>query len=365
MNGHTYASEKSTRMESVVVARGIAALLVVFHHAGSIAGQMRFSGYEAFDGYLTRFTGINFFFVVSGFFIGWVNWKNIGLNGKAWEFAVRRMSRIYPSYWLILFPLIILYQMFPNAGFDSQRDPMNAIFSIVLLPYPGAQPVYGVAWTLVHEFLFCIVIALIIFWGKRAVVFLPIWAAAIVMANLLFKDLPYPLGFLFAGVNLQFLVGIGTARLFKHREVPQPVLCFAAGICLYFGLMIFGGMFGFARFTEVLLYSVAMALILSGLIQLERRHQPKFPKVVSMFGQASFSLYLIHPIVLSASIHVLSRVTPFVSSAELTVLTISSVAIIAAILFDRLIETPLSRFVRQRVETRPDGKLESSSNTTS
>jgi exopolysaccharide production protein ExoZ len=359
---NTAKSEKTIPMESIVVARGIAALLVVFHHAGSIASQPRFYGYDAFDGHLTRFTGINFFFVVSGFFIGWVNWKNIGLPGKAWDFAVRRMGRIYPSYWLILIPLIILYQVFPNAGFDSQRAPLNVLFSIVLLPYDGAQPVYGVAWTLVHEFLFCVVISLIILWGRRAIVILPIWGLAIVVGNVFFDHLPYPVDFLLAGVNLQFLIGIGTARLFKSRTVPLPIPCFLTGVLIYFGLIFFGAGFHFKPFEEVILYSLAMALIISGLVQIERRHQPKFPKIVSLFGHASFSLYLIHPIVLSAAIHILTRFIPLNLSAEVAVIIIALVAIAAAIAFDRIVESPLNRAVRQRLDRRPVGVVKSSAN---
>lgn len=343
--------KRSPRLESLVFARGLAAAIVVFHHAGSIASQPRFFGEDAFGGLLTRFTGVSFFFVLSGFFIGWVNWKSIGVPNATWSFATKRLSRIYPSYWLVLIPLILLYQMFPNAGDERQRDLVNVFFSLFLLPYPD-QPVLGVAWTLVHEFLFCIVFAAVIFCGQRAVRLLFVWAAAIVAINLFFKDLPFPVSFYFNVANLQFLMGILTARLIKERSVPVPGVLLVTGLVVYLGFMVFGMHLTTDYFFERVIWASGACLIIAGLTGIERKKPVLLPKGMMVFGVASYSIYLIHPIALSFAIHALYRLPTREFPVEVVVVMLAVIGITAGVLFDLLIEAPLA----QRVRGWVDGK---------
>lgn len=340
---------RSVRLESLVFARGLAAAIVVFHHAGSIASQPRFFGEDAFGGILTRFTGVSFFFVLSGFFIGWVNWKSIGASNATWSFVTKRLSRIYPSYWLVLIPLIILYQVFPNAGDERQRDIVNVFFSIFLLPYPD-QPVLGVAWTLVHELLFCMVFAAVIFFGQRAVRFLFVWAAAIVAVNLFFKELPFPVSFYFNVANLQFLMGILTARLIKERTVPLPAGLLATGIVVYLGFMVFGMHLTTDYFFERVIWATGACLIIAGLTGIERKRPILLPKSMMAFGVASYSIYLIHPIALSFAVHALYRLPTRELPLEVVVVMLAVIGITAGVLFDLLIEAPLARRVREWVD---------------
>jgi exopolysaccharide production protein ExoZ len=159
----------ATKFGLLELGRGVAAALVVFHHAGDVLVEPRFFGVEGFGGHLRNFNvGVDFFFVLSGFIIAWVHWRDIGDPDRLGRYVVRRFARIYPPYWCILFPLIVLYQIFPGTGAPSQHDIATALLSIPLLPDIN-PPVLGVAWTLVHEVFFYALYGVVIAFGRRAI----------------------------------------------------------------------------------------------------------------------------------------------------------------------------------------------------
>ena len=75
------AQKAGNTLESIQVARGLAALAVVFYHASLLftqkAGLNIFSGIGKY-GYM----GVPFFFVLSGFIIGFAHYKDIGKKEK-------------------------------------------------------------------------------------------------------------------------------------------------------------------------------------------------------------------------------------------------------------------------------------------
>ncbi len=144
----------ATKFGLLELGRGVAAALVVFHQAGDVLTEPRFFGVEGFGGHLCNFNvGVDFFFVLSGFIIAWVHWRDIGDPDRLGRYVVRRFARIYPPYWCILFPLIVLYQMFPGTGAPSRHDIATALLSIPLLPdiNPPVLGVGGALWLRGHR----------------------------------------------------------------------------------------------------------------------------------------------------------------------------------------------------------------------
>lgn len=326
-----------TRFNSIVAARGVAALIVVAHHAGAIVAEQRFFGEHAFDGVLTRFTGVSFFFVLSGFFIGWINWKEIGGQARAWEFCKKRLAKLYPAYWFVLIPLIILYAVIPNAVDPSKRDPINAILSFFLLPQPH-QPVYGVAWTLVHEVLFCVVFTLIIWRGKSAIWILPAWALAIFLLQVPEGELAFPASFFFSASNFQFLTGIAVARFLRHWEPPAPAILLPLGALIYLGFMVWGASITSDYFWERFIFAIGGGLIIAGAVGVEHRKGFSIPSFFLLLGNASFGIYLIHPIALSFATRVVSRLPVHGLPVELIVIALVCVSASAGVAFYFLVE---------------------------
>lgn len=154
--------------------RGVAALVVMFYHVGegfatSSVDQVINHGYLAVD----------FFFMLSGFVIGYAydgRWKGNGLTKK--EFFRRRLIRLHP---MLIFGVLLGLIAFAIQGFVQwDGTPVAAhwaliatLLTILFIPaLPGAPhdirgngemfPINGPAWSLFFEYIGNIAYALIL-----------------------------------------------------------------------------------------------------------------------------------------------------------------------------------------------------------
>ncbi|KAB0680297.1 acyltransferase family protein [Aureimonas leprariae] len=333
------------------VGRAVAAGLVVFHHAGSIAQQPRFFDAVPFGYHLGNFNvGVDFFFVLSGFIIAWVHWNDIGEPARVPRYALKRFLRIYPPYWAVLLPLTALYVAFPQGGIPSQRDPVNIAMSALLLPYP-VPPVLGVAWTLVHEIFFYAVFAAIIAAGRKALLLLPIWFAAIVAASLLQVE-TFPLTFFFNPFNMEFILGVGVAVMLRHRSVPAPLLLATVGVVIFVATMLFATTVQDHPLVGRLAFGLPAAMFVAGCVELERRRPRRLPAVLALLGAASYVIYLVHPIALSFGAQALTRLPTRDLPVDIAVLLLGLIGIGAGVLFHVVVERRIASALKSLTSTR-------------
>jgi len=124
--------------------RGIAALLVVLFH-------LTLSAPEAHYGFELGVTGVDLFFIISGFVILMTVQK-----AKHWtDFVVSRISRIYPTYWAcVTFTaiLLLLTQHSPWLWFIWKYGINMTMFQV----YLHVPDIDGPYWTMIIEMLFYI-----------------------------------------------------------------------------------------------------------------------------------------------------------------------------------------------------------------
>jgi len=329
---------KPGKFTLIEAGRGIAALLVVLHHAGSIMAEPRFFGGEPFGGHLRNFNvGVDFFFVLSGFIITWVHARDFGQPRRLGNYASKRFLRVFPPYWALLIPLILLYQLFPNAGVERQRDPVNIVLSIFLLPYTS-QPVLGVAWTLTHEMLFYALFAALIAWGGRWLWLYAIWGVAIVAVALAGIALPYPASFLLSPFNLEFIMGVAAALMLRRWAIPAPRLVMIAGAAIFLAGVLFALHVQDVPLYGRLFFGLSSLLFVLGAVETERTHGVRLPAWLGALGAASYVIYLTHSVAISFACTALAKLGGRALPLEVACLLLAAIGLAAGFAYHWTVE---------------------------
>lgn len=339
----------------------MAALAVLIAHIAVIIAQPRFFGRLPGSGVLEKFgAGVDFFFVLSGFIIAWVHWDDIGRPAEVGSYALRRFRRIFPPYWGVLLPLSLAYFLFPSAGDPSQHDFGNFVASFLLLPYPE-HPILGVAWTLVYEIIFYTLFALLILFGRGMFWLLALWGLAVLVVNLTFDRLTYPFSILLDVRNLQFLMGILAALWVRRVRVPAPRAVALIGTGLFLAqLLVFHPVLD-DPLVGRLGFGMAAVLAIVGVVGWERDGRLSVTAPLRLLGAASYSIYLVHGIAISAAIHIVSWLFPRDVPLLLPLIALVVSGVVAGIGYHLIVERPLLRWVgrwrwaRKVASSKPKG----------
>jgi peptidoglycan/LPS O-acetylase OafA/YrhL len=94
-----WISHHMNKFLSIQALRGIAALGVVAFHSLSI--EQKYSNGDSLlpDFFRLGQSGVDLFFVISGFVMVTVTKERFKINGESMRFLWGRLSRIYPTYW--------------------------------------------------------------------------------------------------------------------------------------------------------------------------------------------------------------------------------------------------------------------------
>lgn len=208
------------RLIGIQAARGVAALLVVLYHTGRMVAVEQYVGHDPFYGVFSfGHAGVDFFFVLSGFIIFFVHQSDVGRTAHIFRYAWRRVTRIYPIYWIVT----LLAIGFGIAGHHTDLSVWRVIASLCLLPQAD-DPIVGVAWTLEHEVLFYGVFAALILNVRVGVMLCAAWLALVFTAFIV----PLPgvvLPFAASAYHLDFFLGMASAWLVLQEQVPSPRIC--------------------------------------------------------------------------------------------------------------------------------------------
>jgi peptidoglycan/LPS O-acetylase OafA/YrhL len=324
------------RLLGIQLARGAAAVLVVLYHAGRGLALPQYLGHVPLGG-LFNFghAGIDFFFVLSGFIIFTVHHGDIGRPSALPRYVWRRLARIYPIYWVVTAIVIALALLKPDAASILAPDALAK--SLLLLPQ-RADPLLGVAWTLVEEMVFYTAFALLIASRPLGLAAALAWAAVLAVglagvsydsAALRLLNRPY---------NLQFLFGIAAAWAVLHAPVRRPFLLATAGAALFLltGLVENAGLIETARFTSKMLFGLGAAATVLGLAAAERQGRLHVGRAGALLGNASYSIYLVHTIVIG----LVARALPHLPDA-VALLVVAAIATAAGIAVYRAVEQPM------------------------
>lgn len=341
-------SDKSrVRLDLIEAARGVAAVCVVLYH---VARHLDKGQVSSFWAGLFQFghAGVDLFFVISGFIILHVHYNDVGHRARLWRYAKRRLTRIYPTYWIALALTVSL----SVAGAHAWPSSTNALMSVTLLP-TNHEPILGVAWTLKFEILFYFIFAVLILQRRMGLTLLGIWLLCVVL-DLLHRlpDWGLP-GSVFSAFNLEFFFGMGVAFWLHHARLPSARLLLLTGGAAFSGCALledFGWIDGYANWVR-LPYGLASALLIAGCAAAGRT-ATQLPGWLSAAGSASYSIYLFHLIFIGVAWKLCGKLglagTTF---AHLDFFLLSAAGILGGIWISRLIEYPLMDWIRRRLSS--------------
>jgi glycosyltransferase involved in cell wall biosynthesis/peptidoglycan/LPS O-acetylase OafA/YrhL len=277
-------------------ARAIAAWLVVTDHALLELSR------NAPDSQITHLAwslggvGVYLFFVISGFVMVHISWESFGKRAASADFLLRRIIRIVPLYWLATFAAFASHKVLATHG--AHAGWMDLAYSLTFIPYlsgeDGWYPILPAGWTLNYEMTFYVVFALGLTLPRKLA--LPAVGAAlggfIIVGPYFAKG---AVAYLASPIVLWFLLGMGLAVIWHRREFAEPAWI------------------------------------------------AKSAKLLELFGDASYSTYLVHGLTLTVflRIWIMAAGSPsvWIVPASLVVVTI------AGLTTYMLVERPVLRFI--------------------
>lgn len=346
--------------KSLQGSRGVAAIFVVLFHLGLTISLDKYFGIDGFSiPFLFGGAGVEYFFVLSGFIIYSAHAQDISQPQKIFSYIKKRVIRIYPAYWIVFLAVLLLFFITGRDKSSSKFDEMILLKALFLVPqektWEGgtSSPIIDVAWTLQYEMFFYVLFAAIIL-NRWLFLFL---AAILCLACTILKlptDTSLLLKFFTEKWILLFFMGMLVAFVCKDNIFSKSHfrIFLIIGV-LIFSLLSFDTIIkrNFLSFDKTIPYGISSALIIMGLVGLERFGQPLLSSNwMKSLGDSSYALYLIHYPVIS----ILCKIAMVVGLDKLGVygaiisyVIIFSVCILLSIYFHLYIEKPIAWFFKK------------------
>lgn len=292
--------------------------------------------------------GVMMFFTISGFIMLHVSHGTFGNSGAPAAFLRRRIARVVPLYWLVTLLAAALVVKSTRA-----LDLNYFMESLFFIPHVDAGrvtlPMLGVGWTLDYEMFFYALFAAALFLRRGLAILCFTLAALMAVGQMLHPiwDLRHSrnaIEFWTTPLLLPFLLGIGIAVLRKHApwlRIQRPLLLLCCGIAAILALQDLLVPTG----SNPAWWRVALPVdsaIVAAFAILAPSTIP-VPAFMVLTGDASFSLYLVHPLLFGVADKLggdsLGHFSPV-----LAVVFYLGLCIVAALGLYSMVERPLTRF---------------------
>lgn len=351
-------------LDWVQALRGVAALAVVLCH-----GRYFYKGTQAWPQaerwMLPGAIGVDLFFMLSGFIMVYSTVKSKPTWRYVSEFLIKRFARIWPVYAIITVAWVIV----AGRGFSyffSTDKLFGLIKSVFFLPVNPDDILYfgaslPVGWSLNFEIYFYLVFAMCLFFGTRRWIALFGWMfGTLVLLPAVFGQLSFdvwrhyhfPVLYLDLVANpiiAEFLVGVLIGLLYQNKKLRFPNAQIAyclVGISIVFAavytMLYQGPIHGLTN------WGWPIALMLLCLAVASKDVTLPVPNSLVLIGELSFSLYLVHGFVHSATHFFLdtSKLGPQINTAGL-ILTTTALSVMLAHFSHRLLEQGVAESMRK------------------
>lgn len=275
-------------IQSIQYLRGVAALMVVWHHARSQFPSVK----ELFPG-SSGAAGVDLFFVISGFIMVVTT---EGARTTCGEFIRRRLIRIAPLYWVLTLAMVAVWVVAPSVFKTLKVTPETLLLSLAFVPHFSLSfpdfvwPLLVPGWTLNFEMFFYLVFGLLLLAPVRwRLISLTALFAALVGLGIALGPFDSPLLQTYTSMLLlEFVAGAWIGHLWRRGYCNLPSSVSLAMVVAGFLLLTLGNV----GVLEVANELIGASMVVFGV--LNSRFAETRLTWLSRLGDSSYSLYLTH-----------------------------------------------------------------------
>lgn len=288
------------RIYNLDYLRGLAALgIMVFHYLSWTLGDFESNTVLGRIGIY----GVSIFYILSGLTLYHVYFKRMKPDiGDLKTFYKKRALRIFPLLWLVIIATILLFKLTPE--WTDVMLVLTGLFGVLKWDTYIATG----AWSIGNELAFYLFFPVFILLLKRTKMGVTIIIALVTLTYLYFAFYVYdtsktlsvfwsnyvnPLNQLFLFMS-GILIGYSFENLSKNQKLYGLVLL--TGILLFVFYPAEGNQIHIVSGINRLVFTLACVLICLSLYKLEIKMPTFVHKPLVLLGEASYSVYLIHPI---------------------------------------------------------------------
>lgn len=334
----------NTKYDIIQVFRFVAAAMVILLHSTFYASERLFSGTTL---YYPGANGVRLFFVISGF-VMILSSESLKNKIGGWKtFAIKRIIRIVPIYWIVTSYKLLVLLVGSSLILHAKPDFFYILKSYFFIPAKNVDgsysPLLGVGWTLNFEMFFYLLFTIALALRINTLAFLSLIFIPLTILSF-YKNTHWPDAVFYANpIVLDFLYGMIVAKLIlkgkklnKYLALPMIIV----GLLFLFtpGIEKFGHLG-----NNTFLIGIAAFFVIYGAASIENLYGYKMPAWLIYLGGASYSLYLIHPIIAPLSPTVLKYL--HLKIVWLSIILSFVSAVIGGTLFYKYCETPLTKIV--------------------
>ncbi|MEG4012277.1 MULTISPECIES: acyltransferase family protein [unclassified Microcoleus] len=350
----TQSSTPHKKLKLLQVYRGIAAVLVVMFHLNEIStgilNQVTF--FNLFQG---GWSGVDYFFVLSGFIMVYVHRSALGKKDQLKSFLVKRAVRIYPIYWIITLTVLCFFIVIPGFAKNQDLGLGHVIGSLLLIPQ-NEQPILVVGWTLIYELYFYFLFSIAIWLKpKHSVPILSTWLFVTILHFLKIVTFPNSfvwLALVFGGMNLEFVLGCMAGYIvIKYNNKIGKYRWILFGIAnLGYVILVMSASWGNIEFRRVPTFGVLALMLIIAATSIDLKDSPKIPDLLIFLGDASYSIFLTHSPLMLAMTKILQKANlgkyfdGFFAPAILALF-----AVVFGCIVYSFIEKPLTIYLRKNI----------------
>lgn len=312
--------------------RGVAAVMVLLYHVFNDAKSF-FVWPTPVGEFYHSFLGVDFFFILSGFVMGYAYDERLTLPASPltplpgergtltfWGFVKRRLIRLHPMVVMGVILGAIAFIIQGCVNWKGNAVPVETLMwatllALFLIPAPSgmdvrgnteAFPLNGPHWSLFFEYIGSLLYGLLLHrlptkwlrvWVACAIISLAAYALMLEDGGVAYGWSSEPMNLLGGALRMLYAypMGLLMARMFRKRK-PEPLhghvfLFCSASLVVLLGLPIIGG-----KETEIIYQLACLFSFFPGLIWIGARGSVEGwrQQVVSFLGRLSYPLYAVH-----------------------------------------------------------------------